>query len=308
MKKFNYLFMLLALVMLIAASCGKNGAVGPAGSQGATGAQGAVGPAGPPGANGQNGSVIYSGTTIPAATIGAVGDFYLNISTGLLYGPKIATGWGTGFSLQGPAGAAGAPGNKILSGTGAPASSLGSNGDYYLDAVNYLLYGPKTDGGWGAPVSFKGATGAQGPPGTANVMYTDWFTPTTYVKDTIFGSYGFYHDISIPAITQNVLDKGTVIAFAKLNGYVSSIWPTNQVGQLPIVITYMDGANANIDTWFDIASLGKVRVKLVSSLNAYGGISNAHQFRFVIIPGGVSIPGTLSYTTLQRYLRIPEGH
>jgi hypothetical protein len=308
MKKLNYLFVLSALVMLITASCGKDGAVGPAGSQGATGAQGAVGPAGPPGANGQNGSVIFSGTTVPATTTGAVGDFYLNISTSLLYGPKTAAGWGSGFALKGPAGTAGAPGNKILNGTGVPASSLGNNGDYYLDVVNYLLYGPKTDGGWGAPVSFKGATGAQGPPGTANVMYTGWFTPTTYVQETIFGSVGFYHDISIPAITQNVLDKGTVIAFAKLNGYNPVIWPTDQVGQLPIIITYLQGTTPNLDTWSDVVSLGKVRVKLISSLNAYTTISNAHQFRFVIIPGGVSIPGTLNYATLQRYLRIPEEH
>lgn len=299
--------MLLAIGMLLTASCGKDGAVGPAGSQGTAGAQGAVGPAGPPGANGQSGSVIFSGSTTPAIATGAVGDFYLNISTGLLYGPKTAAGWGAGFSLQGPAGAKGAPGNKILNGTGAPANSLGNLGDYYLDAGNYLLYGPKTNSGWGAAVSFKGATGAQGPPGTANVMYTDWFTPATYTKDTVFGSWGFYHDISIPAITQAVLDHGTVIAFAKLNGYNPSIWPTNQVGQLPVAITYIQGT-ANIDTWSSFSSLGKVRIKLVSSLNLYTSISNAHQFRFVIIPGGVSVPGTLNYTALQRYLRIPENH
>jgi hypothetical protein len=316
MKKFNYLLMLLATGMLLTASCGKDGAVGPAGSQGTAGAQGAVGPAGPPGANGQSGSVIFSGTTTPAIATGAVGDFYLNISTGLLYGPKTTTGWGAGFSLKGTAGASGAagangadgaPGNKILNGTGVPASALGSIGDYYLDAGNYLLYGPKTNTGWGAAVSFKGATGAQGPPGTANVMYTDWFTPATYTKDTIFGSWGFYHDISIPAITQAVLDHGTVIAFAKLNGYNPSIWPTSQVAQLPIAITYVQGT-ANIDTWSDFVSLGKVRIRLVSSLNLYTSISNAHQFRFVIIPGGVSVPGTLNYTALQRYLRIPENH
>ncbi|MGF7038972.1 hypothetical protein [Mucilaginibacter lappiensis] len=307
MKKFNYLLMLLAIGMLLTASCGKDGAVGPAGSQGTAGAQGAVGPAGPPGANGQSGSVIFSGSTTPAIATGAVGDFYLNISTGLLYGPKTAAGWGAGFSLQGPAGAKGAPGNKILNGTGAPAGALGNLGDYYLDAGNYLLYGPKTNSGWGAAVSFKGATGAQGPPGTANVMYTDWFTPATYTKDTVFGSWGFYHDISIPAITQAVLDHGTVIAFAKLNGYNPSIWPTNQVGQLPVAITYIQGT-ANIDTWSSFSSLGKVRIKLVSSLNLYISISNAHQFRFVIIPGGVSVPGTLNYTALQRYLRIPENH
>ncbi|SDS50341.1 hypothetical protein SAMN05216490_1271 [Mucilaginibacter mallensis] len=306
MKKINYL-LLLAAAMLFAASCGKDGAVGPQGSTGAKGAQGVVGPAGPAGANGQNGSVIYSGSTVPLTTTGANGDFYLNTSTGLLYGPKTTSGWGTGFSLvgatgaTGATGAAGTPGSKTLSGVGAPATSLGSLGDYYLDDASYLLYGPKVSSGWGTPVSL------QGPPGTANVMYTDWFTPPTYKKDTVFGVYGFSAKEAIPAITQSILDNGTVITYGKLNGYVSSIWPTNQVSELPISITYMDGSAANIDTWSAFATPGTLEIRLVSSLNAYGGISNAHQFRCIVIPGGVNIPATIGYAALQRYLRIKDN-
>src|ERR1700679_3549908 len=155
MKKIIYLF-LFAAFMMLAASCGKDGAVGP---QGATGQQGAVGPAGPAGANGQPGSVIYSGTTMPPAATGAVGDFSLNISTGLLYGPKTTTGWGMGFSLVGPAGATGATGlsgNTFLSGMGMPSATVGNVGDLYLDKVQYMLYGPKTATGWGPAVSLRG--------------------------------------------------------------------------------------------------------------------------------------------------------
>src|ERR1700748_1111902 len=90
MKKFNYLLLFLALIGVLAASCSKDGAVGPQESAGATGA---VGPAGPTGANGQNGNVIYSGSTVPNSTVGTVGDFYINLSTGLLYGPKTISGW-----------------------------------------------------------------------------------------------------------------------------------------------------------------------------------------------------------------------
>src|SRR5258705_12187898 len=116
MKKFIYLFLILSLMVLFT-SCGKDGAVGPQGSTGPAGATAAVGPAGPAGTNGQNGSIIYSGTIVPAGTTGAVGDFYINLTTGLLYGPKTATGWGTGFSLKGATGATGAAGSKIYSGT-----------------------------------------------------------------------------------------------------------------------------------------------------------------------------------------------
>jgi hypothetical protein len=137
------------------------------------------------------------------------------------------------------------------------------------------------------PTGSIGAQGPQGDTGTANVIYSDWFRPTSYIKDTIFGTWGFYYDDAAPAITAGVMDSGTVITFGKLDGYVTSIWPTNQVEALPIVITYMDGSSANIDTWSALLTTGNLRIQLQSSLNAYGSISTAHQFRYVVIPGGV---------------------
>ncbi len=133
----------------------------------------------------------------------------------------------------------------------------------------------------------KGDTGPTGPAGTANVIYSDWFTPAAYKKDTIFGSYGFNYDKADPAITQKIIDSGTVITYGKLDGYNPIIWPAAQVSALPIVLTYLSGSNANIDTWSALVTPGNLRIRLVSSLNAYGSISNAHLFRYVIIPGGV---------------------
>ncbi len=181
MKKINYLMPLLAIVMLFAASCGKNGAVGP---QGPAGPTGPVGPAGPAGTNGT-----------------------------------------------------------------------------------------------------AGATGATGATGTANVIYSAWVTPAAYVKTTVFGTTYFSYDIAASKITQAILDQGTVIVYGKLNGYNPAIWPTDQVSALPIVITYMSGTTANIDTWAARDTIGSVRISLTSSTNAYGSISNAHQFRYIIIPG-----------------------
>ena len=45
----------------------------------------------------------------------------------------------------------GTDGNTILSGSGAPASGLGSDGDFYLNTDNFDFYGPKTSGSWGSP-------------------------------------------------------------------------------------------------------------------------------------------------------------
>lgn len=43
----------------------------------------------------------------------------------------------------------GSTGNTVLYGTTAPAASLGSDGDYYIDATTAVGYGPKTAGDWG---------------------------------------------------------------------------------------------------------------------------------------------------------------
>ncbi len=133
----------------------------------------------------------------------------------------------------------------------------------------------------------KGDAGPGGPAGTANVIYSDWFQPAAYKKDTIFGSWGFNYDQAAAGITQKILDSGTVITFGKLNGYVASVWPEDQVAQLPIALTYLSGTTPNIDTWSALLTPGNLRIQLQSSLNAYGSISTAHHFRYIIIPGGV---------------------
>ncbi len=66
----------------------------------ATGPQGPQGTAGTNGTNGTNGNTILNGTTNPSNTTdGADGDFYLNLSTYNLFGPKTAGVWSTGFSI-----------------------------------------------------------------------------------------------------------------------------------------------------------------------------------------------------------------
>lgn len=139
------LFALLWFTAL-ATSC-KKGEPGPAGPAGPQGIQGITG---------NDGNTILSGTGIPAGNAGKIGDYYLDISTSNLYGPKTASGWGSSVSLKG---AAGPSGNGILSGNGIPSASLGVNGDFYLDKITYNLYGPKIAGNWGVPTSLIGPAG-----------------------------------------------------------------------------------------------------------------------------------------------------
>jgi hypothetical protein len=137
----------------------------------------------------------------------------------------------------------------------------------------------------------KGDTGPAGPTGatgSANVVYSAWFTPATYVKDTVFNLYGFSYTKATTDITQAALDSGVVLTYGKLDGYNSGIWPTAQVSQLPIVVSYKFSA-AGItynDTWSALATAGNLKIQFIDDQNYYNGISNAHQFRYIVVPGG----------------------
>jgi hypothetical protein len=55
--------------------------------------------------------------------------------------------------------------NTILNGKGAPKSSLGIDGDFYIDVRSLLIYGPKTKGKWPTPQNIQGPTGPSGSDG-----------------------------------------------------------------------------------------------------------------------------------------------
>jgi hypothetical protein len=289
MSKHIILFLFCIGLSGLWSGCTKTGTPGPAGT---TGPQGVVGPAG------ADGTVIYSGPTAPDAGTGNVGDFYLDLTSDVLYGPKSASGWGSGFSLKGATGATGAAGSQIFNGSGVPASSLGMTGDYYLDKTNFLLYGPKLAAGWGVPITL------QGPAGSANVEYTPWFDPLIYTKDTLSGVVRLYSDQAVPAISQSIVDNGTVITFGQLDGYEPTIWPTNQVAQMPITVAFFATPTVfDLDTWSALITPGNVRIQMVSTTN-YGLIADSHLFRCIIIPGGVSIPAGIGFEEALRYLRV----
>lgn len=114
------------------------------------------------GDDGKDGTQIHSGSGVPADTLGVAGDFYIDLNNQDLYGPKSDSGWEAPVNLSGEDGADGKDGSQIYSGDGAPDSSLGAVGDYYLDKTNKDLYGPKTDNGWGQPVNLNGEDGEDG--------------------------------------------------------------------------------------------------------------------------------------------------
>lgn len=141
----------------------------------------------------KDGKTIISGSGAPiqGATLN---DYYLDYTNHILYGPYNGSSWGIGTSLVGPqgpiglqgdkgnpgiqgvAGANGMDGKTIYSGIGKPDDTLGVTGDFYLDTVEYLLYGPKDKTeGWKLNAASlkgpKGDIGQTGPQGNSIIRY-----------------------------------------------------------------------------------------------------------------------------------------
>jgi len=145
---------------------------------------------------GTGGSTILNGTIDPT-TEGNNGDFYINTTSDVIFGPKTAGVWGSGTSLVGPTGAAGADGtngtdgtdgsdgNSVLSGSVDPTGGDGVNGDFYINTTDNTIFGPKTAGVWGSGVDLVGPTG---PGGTA----TQW-TSGSGVPSNAVGTDGDYY-------------------------------------------------------------------------------------------------------------------
>lgn len=210
---------IVSLSLSMSSCSGDEGAVGPQGETGLQGDQGLVGPAG------ADGSVIYSNEGEPAEEVGAKGDYYFDLSTGLLYGPKLddAT-WADADSFMlkgengsdGQNGVDGKDGSKILSGKGAPTGADGEIGDYYLDIETYTLYGPKTTLSrmqWGMGLVLKGAKG------NANVKTFSLTVPAeawSVLQNT--SAYEFKRlsfSASFEALDKDIMDNGFVLVYWK---------------------------------------------------------------------------------------------
>lgn len=161
-------------------------------------------------------AVVLSGTGEPDDAMGSDGQFYLDAQAMLLYGPRAqgqwprpprALGGAPGADGQdGQDGSNGLDGSRILTGTGAPPSDAGRDGDYYLDLGASILYGPKAAGVW-PPVGLSlvglpgpagsngqdgqdGASGPQGPAGPPGPASVDlqW----SIASNSTFGNGAYY--------------------------------------------------------------------------------------------------------------------
>ena len=135
-----YAVMAAVVVLYVSTGCHKNIVLPPPGNQTPANAAGVQ----------ANGPILFNGPTFPPPQTGASGDFYIDVSSGTLYGPKSPLGWGLGMSLPGYG-----PEVQLYSGTVNPSAYTAFPGDYYLNLSNDELFGPKVGYVWGPGMSLK---------------------------------------------------------------------------------------------------------------------------------------------------------
>ena len=116
------------------------------------------------------GGGLITGTGLPAASAGADGAFYLDTSTGRLFGPKGAGVWpAASLLLAGPAGPVGLAGTVGPAGTNGAPGATGATGATGPAGTSGATGATGASGAPGAagPTGTTGATGATGAAGTA---------------------------------------------------------------------------------------------------------------------------------------------
>lgn len=143
------------------------------------------GPQGIAGTDGTNGATIRRGNGTPSNGLGKDGDYYIDLSTFILYGKSAGTYTNLG-SIKGQDGA------TIRQGVGIPAASLGNDGDVYINRTTFVLY-TKAAGAWTATGNLQGATirNGTGVPDNATGNDGDYYLNTTSYdfSQRIGGSY-----------------------------------------------------------------------------------------------------------------------
>ena len=161
--------------------------------------------------------------------------------------------------------------------------------------------GPQGEKGDKGDTGATGATGAAGKTGSANVIYSAWMDVTFNLVDS-FTAVG---NIAAPKIVDSIIQKGDVKVY----------WNVNTASNPSIVsLPYHD--NGVLFGASDMANIPLVKVGNIYLYSNYNLSSftttageKAFQYRYIIIPGGVSARSGVNwndYSEVKKYLELKD--
>lgn len=147
----------------------------------------------------------------------------------------------------------------------------------------------------------KPEDGAPGPAGTANVIYSNWVTPSSYAgsatlhNQTIFNNNKDIYNAS--------MNGGTVLVYWNQPNNGNTVYQLNYSWSSGYMNYYISTNGVTSD------------ISISTNILNYDGVGQTDRFRYIIIPGGT--PATtgkqaqpdfkkMSYNEVCKYLHIPE--
>ena len=179
---------------------------------------------------------------------------------------------------RGANGSQGPKGDKGDTGATGPRGATGATGPA----------GPRGATGATGPAGPRGATGPQGPAGTANVIYSGWVSFQQAERDTLIdGTNLKVNHLPAPRLTQAIIDNGAIQVYMRFGTTVLTLPYTSRAGSRPNTVSF-------------VPRPGRIYVTRFTHDGAtpYLGFGPV-QFRYVLIPGGVS--ASLSNLDLRDY-------
>lgn len=127
-----------------------------------------------------------------------------------------------------------------------------------------------------------GATGATGATGTANVIYSPWTGFDAALWKPTINEYGrtirFYPAVAND-LTQNIIDQGTVMVYAKFVGI-----PTPMA--LPITVYDVGNKYIGFRLEPDTINIAYYDLDDTNDPGTFSGTASENAYRYIIIPGG----------------------
>ena len=223
-------------------------------------------------------NTILSGSGVPAKTLGIDGDFYIDIKSANLYGPKTKGAWKLATSLRsvdtrdlslpasgtdGAAGAKGATGDRGLTGASGSTGATGANG-------------LKGDSGAAGAAGVTGLTGSAGAAGSAGIT----------------GAKGDTGDAGAAGITGAKGDTGLTGAAGTpgvkgdtgLTGSAGAAGGTGDTGSAGISNSYF----VDIQQW----TLSTASSSGTSDSSSFGTLASGGSYTFTIMLDGTFSPAT----------------
>lgn len=173
------------------------------GRDGVDGRNGIHGKAGERGPRGPKGEAVLSGARTPTADDGQAGDFWIDYSEWVIYGPKVGDEWGAPTSLIGPKGPKGDKGERgaIVGGFGGSSGEGGTGTDgrevELQNSGTHIQWRYVGDASWTNLVALADLTGADGqgvPTGGSTGQFLRKKSGTNYDTEWAAASGGGTYD------------------------------------------------------------------------------------------------------------------